>query len=108
MKKAFAWLEGNGIEYQLHDYKKAGVPADKMQTWIDRTGWEALVNTRGPTFRQLPAARQQGLNAARAKELMIEFPSLIRRPVIEAGNELLIGFDPDRYQVAFGKADRAY
>jgi arsenate reductase len=98
MKKAFAWLEGKGIAYRLHDYKKDGVPVEKAKAWIKKAGWEALVNTKGPTFRQLPSARQQGLNAARAQALMVEFPSLVRRPVIEAGNELLIGFDPDRYQ----------
>jgi arsenate reductase len=98
MKKAFAWLEGKGIEYRLHDYKKEGVPADKAKGWIKQAGWEALINTKGPTFRQLPPARQQGLNAARAQTLMVEFPSLVRRPVIEAGDALLIGFDPDRYQ----------
>jgi arsenate reductase len=106
MKKAFAWLEGKGIDYQLHDYKKAGVPAAKAKAWIQQVGWERLVNTKGPTFRQLPAARQQGLNAAKAQELMIEFPSLIKRPVIEAGGDLLIGFDPDRYQELLGKGFR--
>ena len=106
MKKAFAWLEGKGIEYQLHDYKKAGVPAAKAKAWIQQVGWEPLVNTKGSTFRQLPAARQQGLNASKAQELMVEFPSLIKRPVIEAGDALLIGFDPDRYQELLGKGSR--
>lgn len=103
MKKAFAWLEGKAIEYRLHDYKKAGMPAEKAKAWVEQCGWEALINTRGPTFRQLPAARQQGLNAARAQALMVEFPSLVRRPVIEAASTLLIGFDPERYQQVFAK-----
>jgi len=107
MKKAFAWLEGNGIEYELHDYKKSGVPPEKAEAWIRQAGWEALVNTKGPTFRQLPPARQQGLNAARAQALMVEFPSLVRRPVIEAGGELLIGFDPDRLREALRAARKA-
>ena len=81
MKKAFAWLEGNGIDYQLHDYKKAGVPAAKLKGWIGKVGWEQLVNTKGQTFRGLPNARQQGLNAAKAADLLTEFPSAIRRPV---------------------------
>ena len=107
MKKAFAWLEGNGIEYQLHDYKKAGLPAAKVKAWIKQSGWEPLVNTKGLTFRQLPAARQQGLNAAKAQDLMVEFPSLIKRPVIEAGDALLTGFDPDRYREVLGKGSRS-
>ena len=98
MKKAFAWLEGNGIEYAFHDYKKSGAPAEKLKQWIRQHGWEALVNTRGPTFRQLPEPRRQGINAAKAQALMQELPSLIKRPVIETGKDLLIGFDADRYR----------
>ena len=98
MKKAFAWLEGNGIEYAFHDYKKAGAPAEKLRQWIKQYGWEELVNTRGPTFRQLPDARRQGINAAKAQALMQELPSLIKRPLIETGKDLLIGFDVDRYR----------
>lgn len=106
MKKAFAWLEGNGIEYRLHDYKKSGVPADKVKAWLKQARWEVLVNTRGNTFRQLPAAKQQGLNAARAAELMLEAPSVIKRPLIEMDKGLLLGFDPESYQAAFGKRAR--
>ena len=97
MKKAFAWLEGQGIEYRLHDYKKEGAPAAKVKAWIKELGWEALVNTKGMTFRQLPPARQHGLNATSAAALMTEFPSVIKRPVIEGGKQLLVGFDPARY-----------
>ncbi len=98
MKKAFAWLEGKGIEYRLHDYKKEGVPADKVKAWVKELGWEQLVNTKGPTFRKLPPARQQGLDAAKAVALMTDAPSVIRRPVIESGKRLLVGFDPAKYQ----------
>lgn len=106
MKKAFAWLEGNGVEYAFHDYKKSGLPKAKAEAWIEQAGWEALVNTKGTTFRQLPSARQEGLNAARAAALMVEAPSVIRRPVIEAGKELLIGFDPERYEAVLKKPAR--
>jgi arsenate reductase len=98
MKKAFAWLEGNGIEYAFYDYKKSGAPVEKLKQWIKQYGWEPLVNTKGPTFRQLPEARRQGINAAKAQALMQELPSLIKRPVIESGKDLLIGFDADRYR----------
>ena len=103
MKKAFAWLEGNGIEYRLHDYKKDGAPAEKVKAWIAALGWEPLLNTKGMTFRQLPPARQQGLNAAKAAALMTEFPSAIKRPVIEAGKQLLVGFDPAEYEKTLGR-----
>jgi len=97
MKKAFAWLEGKGIEYRFHDYKKLGAPADQLKAWIGQAGWERVVNTRGMTFKQLPATRQQGLNARKAVALLEEFPSAIKRPVLEHGKSLLIGFDADEY-----------
>jgi arsenate reductase len=97
MKKAFAWLEGNGIVYTFHDYKKLGAPDDRLRAWIKQTGWERVLNTKGKTFRDLPAARQQGLNDAKAAALMSEFPSAIKRPVIEGGKQLLIGFDAKEY-----------
>jgi len=98
MKKAFAWLEGKGIAYRLHDYRKEGAPPNKVKAWVKELGWEQLVNTRGPTFRQLPPARQQGLDAAKAAALMTEVPTVIRRPVIEGGKQLVVGFDPARYE----------
>ena len=98
MKKAFAWLEGKGIEYQFHDYKKSGAPPDKVKAWIKQAGWERVLNTKGKTFRDLPAARQQGLDAAKAAALMVEFPSAIKRPVLETGKKILLGFDADEYQ----------
>ena len=98
MKKAFAWLEGKSIEYTLHDYKKSGAPADKLKAWVKQAGWARVLNTKGRTFRDLPASRQQALDAAKAVALMVEFPSAIKRPVIDTGKALLIGFDADEYQ----------
>jgi len=103
MKKAFAWLEGNRIEYQLHDYKKSGISADKLKAWVKQAGWETLLNTKGTTFRKLPESRQKNLDAAKALSLMQEMPSAIKRPVIEGGKELLVGFDPERYRKILGK-----
>jgi len=104
MKEAFAWLEGKGIEYQMHDYKKLGAPAERILAWIEEVGWQTLINTKGTTFRQLPLERQQGLDATRAAALMNEFPSLIKRPVIELGNKkLLVGFDLARYEDSLGR-----
>ena len=100
MKKAFAWLEGNRIEYTFHDYKKSGVPARALDGWIKQAGWERALNTKGKTFRDLPAPRQQGLNDAGAAALMIEFPSAIKRPILESGKTLLIGFDAGEYEAA--------
>ena len=100
MKKAFAWLEGNGIEYTFHDYKKLGAPADRVQAWIKQNGWQSVLNTKGKTFRDLPAARQQGVDAAKAAALVLEFPSAIKRPVLESGRHILCGFDAEAYKAA--------
>lgn len=103
MKKAFAWLEGKGIEYAFHDYKKLGAPADKVKVWIKQAGWEKVLNTKGKTFRDLPASRQHGLTDAKAALLLVEFPSAIKRPVIESGKALLLGFDEAQYAATLGK-----
>ena len=98
MKKAFAWLEGNGIEYTLHDYKKLGAPEDRVKAWIKQAGWERVLNTKGKTFRDLPPSRRQGLDAAKAAALMVEFPSAIKRPVLDTGKGIVVGFDEDHYR----------
>ena len=94
VKRARAWLGERGVAYTFHDYKKAGVDPARLAAWIDRLGWEALLNRRGTTFRALPEADRQQLDAAKAARLMIAQPSLIKRPVVEAGGDLLVGFNP--------------
>ena len=97
MKKAFAWLDARGIAYEFHDYKKAGVPPGKLRDWAKRAGWEKLANTRGPTWRKIPEAQRENLDAARVIALLEANTSAIKRPIVEAGNALLIGFDPDEF-----------
>ena len=97
MKKAFAFLEAKRIAYHFHDYKKDGVPPGKLAEWAKRAGWEKLANTRGPTWRNIPDAQKAGLTEARALALLERYPSAIRRPVLEAGTRLVIGFDPGDY-----------
>jgi len=98
MKKAFAWLDAHGVEYEFHDYKKLGAPADKLAAWAKRVGWERLANMRGPTWRKIPEAKKQGLNASRALALLEANTSAIKRPIVEAGSKLLVGFDPDEFR----------
>lgn len=94
MKKAFAWCDAHGVAYEFHDYKKQGVPRDHLVDWCRAAGWKTLLNTRGPTFRKLPAERQQIETQSAAVALMMEFPSAIKRPVVEtASGQLLVGFD---------------
>ena len=100
MKKAFAWFEAAGIAYEFHDYKKDGVSAAKLAQWAGRVGWEKLANARGPTWRKIPEAQRQDLDEAGALALLAEHTSAIKRPVVEVGSELLVGFDPEAYAAA--------
>ena len=97
MKKAFAWLDANKIAYDFHDYKKDGVPPGKLKEWAARAGWEKLTNTRGPTWRKIPEAQRDNPTEARVLALLAQNSSAIKRPIVEAGTKLLVGFDPDEY-----------
>ena len=98
MKKAFAWCEGNGIRYELHDYKKLGAPRDKLVIWCRTLGWQTLINVKGSTWRKLTPEQQAITTQSQAVALMIEYPSVIRRPVVEnAEGQLLVGFDPTMF-----------
>ena len=95
VKKARTWLDEQGQTFAFHDYKKQGVPADRLDAWIKQVGWEVLVNRQGTTWRQLDDATKAGVvDAASARALMLDKASVIKRPVIEqAGQVLVVGFD---------------
>jgi len=97
MKKARAWLDGHGVKYDFHDYKADGIAAGKLKAWSDALGWEALLNRAGTTFRKLPDGDKESLNEKKALALMLAQPSMIKRPVLEAGSKLLVGFKADVY-----------
>lgn len=109
MKKAFAWLDKHGVAYIFHDYKKSGIAADKLSTWVSRAGgWEHVVNKSGLTFRGLPETVKGSLDDQRAIALMIEKPSMIRRPIIEAdGGKLVIGFSDESFIASFDPSNPA-
>jgi arsenate reductase len=98
MKKARRWLDDNGAEYSFHDYKKLGVPEKGLRRWVKQAGWEALLNKRGTTWRRLDESVRNGIDTASAISLMLEYPSIIKRPVVESGKTLLIGFDQNEFQ----------
>jgi len=100
MKKARAWLEAHGVAYEFHDYKVAGIDPERLQRWVAKVGWEVLLNRGGTTFRKLPDAQKSGLTERKAIALMLAQPSLIKRPVLELGDTLLVGFKQDAYQAA--------
>jgi Spx/MgsR family transcriptional regulator len=100
MKKARAWLDKHGIEYNFHDYKTAGIDKDRLVRWSKVVGWETLLNRAGTTFRKLPDSDKADLTEKKAMALMLAQPSMIKRPVLENGGELLVGFKPDIYDAA--------
>lgn len=100
VKKARAWLEGHGIEYVFHDYKREGADPAKLAQWSEAAGWETLLNRRGATFRALADFDKAGIDRAKAIRLMQAHPSLIKRPVVEHGGGLLVGFDPTEWERA--------
>ena len=97
MKKAFAWLDTNGVDYEFIDYKKAGIAANHLPDWNRRAGWKVLLNTRGLMWRKLSEEERADVDEAKALILMAQYPALIKRPVLDTGKTLLIGFDADRY-----------
>jgi Spx/MgsR family transcriptional regulator len=102
MKKAREWLDGHGIAYAFHDYKSAGIDKDKLRQWAGKVGWDALLNRAGTTFKKLPEADKEGLTETKALALMLAQPSMIKRPVLEAGGKILVGFKPDIYAKEVG------
>ena len=101
VKKARDWLDAQGIAYTFHDYKKLGADPAKLAAWVAAAGWESVLNRAGTTFRKLPDADKQGLDAAKAVALMAANPSCIKRPVLEHPSGLLVGFKADQWAAAF-------
>ncbi|MFG1269554.1 ArsC family reductase [Xanthobacter versatilis] len=102
MKKARGWLEAHGVDHAFHDYKTAGIERKTLEGWVKKVGWEKLLNRAGTTFRKLPDADKEGIDEAKAIGLMLEKPSMIKRPVLETGRDLLVGFKPEEYAAKFG------
>jgi arsenate reductase len=103
VKKARVWLEQSGIAFTFHDFKKSGVTRALVNQWVDEQGWEVVLNRAGTTFRSLPDERKTGLDAVKAIELMLEQPSMIKRPVLDSGDCRVVGFKPETYAGLFGK-----
>lgn len=97
MKKARAWLDGHKVAYDFHDYKAAGIERKRLENWCKEVGWEILLNRAGTTFRALPDADKTGLTEKKAVTLMLAQPSMIKRPVLDLGGQLLVGFKPEIY-----------
>lgn len=100
VKKARAWLDAKGIGYTFHDYKKQGADPAKLAQWVEKAGWEKVLNRAGTTFRKLPEADREGLDAGKAVKVMAANPSAIKRPIVEYPGGLLVGFKEAEWDAA--------
>lgn len=101
VKKARKWLDTRQVEYLFHDFRQDGLTKSQLQSWVKQVGWEILLNRRGTTWRKLSEDEKQSINQTRAIALMLEQPTLIKRPVIEVENEVVIGFSEQSYEELF-------
>jgi Spx/MgsR family transcriptional regulator len=101
MKKARRWLDERGIEYRFHNYKKDGLEEQLLLGWVEKLGWEALLNKRGMIWRKLDDATRANIDMESAIRVMLENPSIIKRPVLDTGKELHVGFKESEYQSIF-------
>ncbi len=97
-RKAWQWLDAQGYDYRFHDLRRDGVPEDRLEQWIERLGWETVINKRGTTWRKLPENVRAHMDAEHAHAQAVEEPALIKRPLLDTGAEIVAGFDTDQWQ----------
>ena len=103
VKKARTWLANNDIDFTFHDFKKQGLPPELVTTWLHDLDWATLVNRKGTTWRNLPDERKAAItDNASATALMLENPSVIKRPVLQGAGPVSVGFSPDAFAARFG------
>jgi arsenate reductase len=96
-RKARHWLEEAGLEYRYHDLRKDGLPDSALRAWVRRAGWDAVLNRRSATWRRIPEVDRAVDGPEAAMDLMKEYPTLIKRPILSSGRLLIVGFDADEY-----------
>jgi len=101
IKKARAWLSANNIDYTFHDYRQDGLDATWLQQTEQTLSWELMLNKRGTTFRQLTEQQKQGIDKAAALALMLEYPAMIKRPILFHNEQYFVGFKADQYAEVF-------
>lgn len=104
VRKARAWLRAHGLPHRLHDFRRNGLEAARLGAWLGRVPWDSLLNRRGLTWRRLdPGRRAQITDGNSAAELMLEEPTLVKRPVIECGDRIVVGFSEAVYESLFDR-----
>ena len=101
VRKARKWLTERGLEYRFHDLRKDGLDERQLRGWVAELGWEALLNRRGTSWRKLPEAVREGMNERTAVRVMLEQPAVIKRPLLDLGGELSLGFSAASYEELF-------
>ncbi|MGB5345971.1 MAG: arsenate reductase [Woeseia sp.] len=102
-RNALKWLEQHGFAARFHDFRQDGYTVQMLERWSDALGWEILLNKRSLTWRKIPQADRSELNAAKAIALMLENPTLIKRPILESGKTVSAGFTPEAYAEQFAR-----
>jgi Spx/MgsR family transcriptional regulator len=97
VKKARRWLEEHGVEYRFHDFRRDGITEQQLRAWVSELGWERMINTRGTTWRRLPESLRADMTEKRAVALMLEHPSVIKRPLLDLGTVRHVGLDAKDY-----------
>lgn len=101
IKKARKWLTENNLDVAFHDVRKDGLDEDQLTAWVNAVGWEVLLNKRGTTYRQLSDEQKASIDEANAIQLMLEYPAMIKRPVLDHNDTITVGFSADNYQQLF-------
>lgn len=100
VRKAIAWLDANGISHQFFDYRREKLDPDVLDDWFARAGWEQVLNRNSTTFKELPEREREGIDAARAKRMLLAETNFIKRPVLDTGSALLFGFKLPEWSAA--------
>ena len=106
MAKARKWLDGHGVAYAFHDYRADGIDRPTLERWVKALGWEKVLNRASATFRDLPDTAKEGLDEVKAIRLMLDQPTMIKRPILDLGGAFLAGFKPETYEAALTKKPR--
>jgi len=101
VKKAKNWLDSHNIDYQFHDFRKDGINKDIINGWLNTVAWDKILNKRSTSWRNLDASTQQAINATNVVDLLVENPTLIKRPVLDVNDIITVGFNSDTYQGIF-------
>lgn len=106
IKKARAWLNAHNIEFQFHDYRVDGLDRQQLILWCREHPWENILNRRGTTWRKLAAEEKETIDESSAIELMLQYPAMIKRPILDLGERRVIGFSDASYQECFLSEER--